>query len=339
MSVRKRGKGWQASFVHEGKRLRRQFRSEAEAHQWLRESEARAVLGHPPAGSGSDAGEETLGRAFDSTCDDVWDHRKSREQLVACGRRVVEILGRDRPLGTIDRNATRSLVSAMTAKGLSNGTVNRHLAALSKILRHAADCGWQVPLTRIPKLPERQGRVRWLTAEEEDAFVGQLQHLGRPRMAALVRWLADTGMRVGEALKVRWDDIHESDGMTVATVWESKSGSSRSVPLTKRLVRILDEMDREDAGEGPFVRVHQDSFNREWALVRERLGKGEDTQLVPHALRHTCASRLVQRGVEILVVKELLGHKTLSVTLRYAHLAPKTLRSAVGVLDSMHGGS
>ena len=337
MSVVKRGKGWQAAVMHQGKRLRRQFRSEAEAHAWVRESEARITLGFDPAGTGSGQG-HTLQEAFDACVADVWRHRKAADILIASGRDVGEILGWDRPLDTIDKAACRAIIQALSDKGLSNGTINRKLAGLSKMLRHAVEIGLMSQAPRVGKLPERQGRIRWLTVEEEDEVAAQLRHHGRPRMADLVHFLADTGMRVGEALRLTWEDITESDGMTIATVWESKSGQSRSVPLTKRVQKLLAAMDRERSRGGPFKRVNQDQFNREWQLVRQRLGKDGDKQFVPHALRHTCASRLVQRGVEILVVKEVLGHKTLAMTLRYSHLAPKTLKSAINVLDRLHSG-
>lgn len=335
MSVIRRGKGWQASLSHGGRRIRRQFKSEAEAHAWLRESEARIVLGHQPSAGGSSGG-RSLKDAYDACYQDVWRHRRSCEELDRNGRVVCGILGWDRPLDTIDKAAIRALISALQERGLSNGTVNRHLAGISKILRHAVEVGLLQHCPKVGKLPERQGRIRWLTLEEENEVAEQLRHLGRPRMASLVHFLADTGMRVGEALRLGWEDIHASDGMVVATVWESKNGASRSVPLTVRCIRILEEMDKESSRGGPFRRINQDRFNQEWALVRERLGRAEDKQFVPHALRHTCASRLVQRGVELLVVKELLGHKTLAVTLRYSHLAPKTLRSAIKVLDGIH---
>jgi site-specific recombinase XerD len=63
------------------------------------------------------------------------------------------------------------------------------------------------------------------------------------------------------------------------------------------------------------------------------MGLGEDNQFVPHALRHTCASRLVQRGVPLKVVQEWLGHKTILTTMRYAHLAQSNLMSAMQVLE------
>jgi site-specific recombinase XerD len=67
--------------------------------------------------------------------------------------------------------------------------------------------------------------------------------------------------------------------------------------------------------------------------MREHLGLDRDEQFVIHALRHTFASRLVQRGVELATVSKLLGHRSLLTTMRYAHLAPHNLQAAVEVLD------
>ena len=64
------------------------------------------------------------------------------------------------------------------------------------------------------------------------------------------------------------------------------------------------------------------------------MGLAEDDGFVPHALRHTWASRLIQRGVSLRVVQEWLGHKTITVTMRYAHLSPKSLLAAVSVLEA-----
>ena len=64
------------------------------------------------------------------------------------------------------------------------------------------------------------------------------------------------------------------------------------------------------------------------------IGLGDDTDFVPHCLRHTCASRLVQKGVHLQVVQQWLGHRAIQTTLRYAHLAPKNLNSARDVLEN-----
>ena len=77
--------------------------------------------------------------------------------------------------------------------------------------------------------------------------------------------------------------------------------------------------------------------NRAWDSVREDMRLTNDPQFVPHALRHTCASRLVQRGVGLYTIKEVLGHSTIKVTERYAHLCPANLRSAIDTLEGDGG--
>jgi len=333
MPVTQRNNSWQASIQHQGRRIRRSFRCEAEALQWIREAEAKSVLGVDP-GLDLRAGRGTLDDALRYTVEDVWRHAKAAEGLEANGRDVVRILGGNRPLDSIDGNAIRALVSSLEERGCGSSTINRKLAALSKMLRHAHRVGILGRVPHIERLPERQGRVRFLTKQEEDEVVAQFRFLGRPHYADLVVFLIDTGMRVGEALRLRWEDFTETSDGRIATIWESKGGRSRSVPLTKRVCEVLDGIDRDRCPEGPFRRIQQSPFNREWAVVRGRMGLDQDRQFVPHALRHTCASRLVQKGVEILIVKELLGHKTLSVTLRYAHLSPRNLSDAVRRLEA-----
>lgn len=70
-----------------------------------------------------------------------------------------------------------------------------------------------------------------------------------------------------------------------------------------------------------------------WDRARSHLGFINDEHFVPYIRRHTCASRLVQRGVPINVVKEWLGHKSIQMTMRYAHLAPNNLKAAADALD------
>jgi site-specific recombinase XerD len=95
-------------------------------------------------------------------------------------------------------------------------------------------------------------------------------------------------------------------------------------------------MERRAPKGGPtrdVFSVSPHSFRQTWDRAKVTLGLSDDAQLVPHALRHTTASRLVQRGVTLKVVQEWLGHKTITVTMRYAHLAPANLLAAVKVLE------
>ena len=99
--------------------------------------------------------------------------------------------------------------------------------------------------------------------------------------------------------------------------------------MTRRVERIL----RAQNGDRPFGEISYWGFRHRWERVKTHMGQAADVQFVPHCLRHTCASRLVQRGVSIPVVQAWLGHKTIQMTMRYAHLAPKNLMDAASVLE------
>src|SRR5690606_34927128 len=129
------------------------------------------------------------------------------------------------------------------------------------------------------------------------------------------------------AIGLRWNDIN---GASV-TFWLTKSGRSRSVPLTKRVREMLRSIDR--TSPGPFIGIKQYQFRAGWHEAKSEIGLGTDHELVPHTLRHTCASRLVRGGIDIRRVQMWLGHQTLQMTMRYSHLATHDLDVCVPILE------
>ncbi len=115
------------------------------------------------------------------------------------------------------------------------------------------------------------------------------------------------------------------------TVWKSKNDKARSVPLTARAKGILESRQLSNP-ERPFpYKLWQ--VENVWKWLREKMHLEGDKEYVPHSLRHTCASRLVNAGVDLYVVKEWLGHSSIKVTERYAHLSPVKLVQAVKALE------
>jgi integrase len=212
-------------------------------------------------------------------------------------------------------------------RGNSNATINRKMAALSKLLRKASRMGDIHSLPEFRRQKERAGRIRFLEPEEEALLFGAIkkrdEHCWR-----LAVFLVDSGCRLGEALSLIWNDLQDNR----ATFWVTKSGRSRTVPLTAR-AREVSEVGRP-FGKGPFTKLTQVYFRSIWNEAKAEVGLGQDTQVVPHILRHTCASRLVQGGIDIRRVQMWLGHQTLQMTMRYAHLATHDLDPCVDVLES-----
>jgi integrase len=110
-----------------------------------------------------------------------------------------------------------------------------------------------------------------------------------------------------------------------------KNNKPRSVPMTGR---VKDIFKRRVVSHKPKPFPYTNDWLGDlWDRAKFKMGLKDDPQFVPYALRHTCASRLVQRGINLRVVQEWMGHKTITVTMRYAHLTPTNLLEAVKVLN------
>jgi integrase len=258
----------------------------------------------------------------------IWKGTKSEATASVNTQSAVEFFGATNIVADLGVQQIDDYVDSLQTKGNSNATINRKLSALSKMLKFALDREWITKLPKIQKRKESNGRVRWLTKEEEQKLVNHFLSVSRPDVSSLIVFLLDTGARAGEALGVKWKDISGD----VVTFWDTKNNSPRSVPLTSRIKTLIGNGTAVN-GDGPFSSVNYPEFNYLWQKAKKALGFDSDDQFVPHCLRHTCASRLAQAGVPLLTIKEFLGHKTIQVTLRYAHLAPKQLDKAREVLE------
>ncbi|WPE19482.1 tyrosine-type recombinase/integrase [Shinella zoogloeoides] len=219
-----------------------------------------------------------------------------------------------------------TLISALRKRGNSNATINRKMAALSKLLRKAHKMGDVQSLPEFKRLKEKAGRIRFLEPEEEtrlfEAISEKSDLYGR-----FCIFLIDTGARLGEGIGLRWQDLNRDR----ATFWLTKSGKSRSVPLTERAAAAIQASER--TRRGPFTNIIQAKFRAAWNEAKQEVGLGSEPDVVPHILRHTCASRLVQGGIDIRRVQTWLGHQTLQMTMRYAHLASGDLDICVPILE------
>ena len=241
-------------------------------------------------------------------------------------------LVRPREFSAFTQEMLDFLIGALRQRGNSNATINRKIAALRKLLRKAMQMGDIHALPEFTRQKEKSGRIRFLDKDEEYDLFTTIRAVSEDYYRLCV-FLVDTGARLSEGLGLRWNDVQESR----ATFWVTKSGRSRSVPLTARAWRSLQGGDKRKSG--PFAMINQQRFRRAWHQAREEIGLGHDEDVVPHVLRHTCASRLVQGGVDIRRVQMWLGHQTLSMTMRYAHLASHDLEMCVPILERMAGAS
>ena len=268
-----------------------------------------------------------LVRLWDTYAGILWEPSRHKDSCRAYVHELQDIMDR-RKVNLSDGHLVDTLISELRAKGNRNSTVNRKLACVSKLMRKHYRAGKIDRLPDFQKLPERNGRIRFLSRDEE-MFLFAALDVQDETFGNLGRFLIDTGARIGEAINLRWPDIHEK----TATFWETKAHTPRSVPLTNRVLQVLESQRSFPAG--PFASVRYPNFRNAWLKARKKVGLSSDPQVVPHILRHTCASRLAQSGVDIKRIQEFLGHRTLAMTLRYAHLAPRHLDVCAEALNKL----
>ena len=332
--IKSRLGSFQADFILNGSRIRRQFKTASDAEQFEKESLARAVLAPTtlaafvnPTKCG--AIPTSLRELFDKVQELHWSLKKSPETSESNANMIIEILG-DLPLSLMNDMTLDKLVSENLKLGRSAATINRKLSCLQKALNFAAERGWITgKLPTFRRLPEPKGRMKFFTSAEEKAILDGFQFLGDPDMRDLVIVLFDTGMRLGEALRLTCADLDLHQRLI--RIWVNKADHPRSVPMTGRVYDVL--VNRYKVGL-PLFAITENQVEHRWSRMRTTIGTQADPDFIIHTIRHTCASRLINAGEDLLTVKEWLGHKSIQTTIRYAHLAPAKLKAAANRLES-----
>lgn len=220
-------------------------------------------------------------------------------------------------------------------RGNKPATINRLIATL----KHCIHKGYQWEMLpeetlkrvrQVKLLLENNRRLRYLSKEECDILINACSG---PYLRAIVVTALNTGMRKTEILSLKWENVDLKHGFILLD--KTKNGERREIPINDTLREIFQGISRRidipyvffDQKEGkPFKEIKK-SFNT-------ALRKAGIRDFHFHDLRHTFASHLVMNGVDLTTVRELLGHKTLTMTLRYAHLAPSHKVKAMDILDS-----
>jgi integrase len=214
-------------------------------------------------------------------------------------------------------------------KKVSPSTVNRQLGTLRGMFNKAVAWGklQENPMKSIKFLKEPQGRLRFLETEE----IVKLLSNCSPSLRPIVVMAVFTGMRKGEILGLKWHDIDYKRG--ILTLLDTKNGQKREVPMSETVKNAIIQVRKHP--ESPYV------FCNEHGEPRHDIRKSYSTALRKsgikdfrfHDLRHSFASQLVMSGIDLNTVRELLGHKDITMTLRYSHLAPRHKQHAVDILS------
>lgn len=252
------------------------------------------------------------------------------------GRLIEEITEYD-----VERfRALRRSTPVKNGQPRSAATCNRELACLKGMLNKAVAWGFleKNPAANVKLLPEPRGRTRYLSVEG----AGKLLNVCPSHLRPIVLCALETGMRRGEILNLRWEDVDLKNGPMY--IGETKTGASRHVPMSERLRRTLQKLPRRLGTD--YVFVGRKGLGEDGAPFRDvnssferACSKAVIEHFRFHDLRHTAASHMVMAGVPLRTVGEILGHKTSSMTERYAHLSPEHKRKAVESLPDWGGAA
>lgn len=252
----------------------------------------------------------------------------------------------DREMNTLKPLDVRQYVSDRKQDGVSNATVNRELEVLSAAINYASrEWEWALP-NPVPGryLDEPEGRVRWITKAEAAALLrAAASEPKAPHLPDFISLALHTGMRRSEILGLEWRRVDLQTELIYLEAEHTKAKKRRSVPVNRSARSSLMNRLRFRAAHcpgSPWVFCREDGerikdVKRSFATACRRAGI---LDFRVHDLRHTCAAWLVTAGVPLSEVRDLLGHSTIIVTERYAHLSPENVRSAVARLDQSHSG-
>lgn len=214
-------------------------------------------------------------------------------------------------------------------------TVNRYIAALSVVLSKGIEWGWleDNPFRKVKKLKEPRGRVRFLSPEERETLLTECKKSRSPHLYVIVVLALSTGARWSEIVNLTWKEVDLPH--RVIRLEHTKNGERRTIPLTGLALKLIQEKNKVRRIDSLYVFPSKDGkkpadLRDAWDLAVER-SKIEDFRF--HDLRHTAASYLAMNGASLMEISDILGHKTLAMVKRYAHLAEQHTR---GILEKMN---
>lgn len=320
------------------------FPTSAEAKKWAREIETKLRSGKYFRSSAEK--KHTLGEAINRYLETVLPEKKLSTKM----NQVIQLLWWDSMLGKyclssispslISKNRDILSLGRPGKAPPSNATVNRYMAALSALFTVAVkEWEWadENPFSKVSKLKEPRGRVRFLSDTERERLMDACLDVSSNLYLAVLLCLS-TGARKMEIMSLKWENVDFDRNIII--LQQTKNGERRTLPLTGKALAYL-KIQYAFHSRGKYHKECNNIFlNREsnkivdirypWARALKKAGI---VDFKFHDLRHTAASYLAMNGATTSEIAEILGHKTLNMVKRYAHLSDSHLS---GVVESMN---
>lgn len=294
---------------------------------------------------------------FDQLVERYKEHFKDQESYQTGKGHHVDILEeefRGRMLDSItyydceNFKLKRKRAPTRSNKQRSMSTLNKEVGTLRHMMNKAVE--WEMlkqsPFDRGKSLQEKVNnqKTRFLTEDEIQRLLKECPS----HLKEIVTFAINTGMRMGEISNLKHEDIRNG----FIYIKKAKNNEARQIPVNEDVKAILKTRRKRLQLKSPYVFCHEDTVHRDkdgQVLQYEpikRINKGFRTackragieDATPHTLRHTFASHLVMKGIPMKVVQELMGHKSITMTMRYSHLAQESKMNAVHALNGLTSG-
>ena len=330
MGLYRRGRVWWMSFIYKRRRVRKSTETE---NQKLAQRIYDKVKGEIAEGKWF---ERSLGeqKTFREMIEKyVQEHipPRSMKPYLANIKAFEKFFG-DRPLKEITPGLVNDFRKRLKSEGAAVNTINHKIAVLKRMFSIAwKEWEWfdRNPIAQVSMEPGANKRDRWLTEQEEDSILSHSEAW----MKEIVTFALNMGMRLGEVINLTWDNVDFLRRTVMVT--QSKNNEPRTIPMNATVFEMLKEKSKVrsiscdkvfQTDNKPF-KDHQIQYAFNKACERAGI-----SDIHFHDLRHTFATRLVQDDKDLYKIQRLLGHKLPSMTQRYAHHSPESLRSCVDAL-------
>lgn len=342
MSVLKRGnsKFWYIQFQFNGKTYIKSSKTtdkkvaERMEMEWKVKLHSQEFLGEKETARFSDI----MGKFIETK-----EGTSSYESIVVHSRILKRLFPVDANLNELKTADLEKFTRIRLNEGVSTSTIKHSFHLIRGTMKYGRKLGYQVSEVEFPSLKESHHRLRYLSQEEEKKLLKELDPYREINGLApyekrrkdikrqmhdvydLVVLLIDTGGRYSEITHLEWKSINLND--RTIRLYRSKVKNESILYMTDRVYAILKRRFSEKSSKYVFTNKNGDARNHSTIPIRKAFKRCGFTDVTVHTFRHTFATRLIQNGLSVYEVKEMLGHSDIKTTMRYAHLEQRDISS------------
>lgn len=336
-SITTRNGSFRARITRKGQStISKSFKTEYDAHKWVRQVEVQLELGIYQEQSKKRlirhdiTFPEAASRYISSHVIHKLNHRTEAGILGLISNRWAS-----KKLSSIQKQDVLMLKDELLKSGRAASTVNHYINAISQLYQVAVnewDFKLNNPTTGIKRMTEPQGRMKRLPPDAEQILLTYSSEISLLPLSSIIVIAIETGMRSAEILSMKWEDVDFVNRRVLLR--HTKNGDSRIVPLTTRARTELENLKLNQESELVFPYCRWQVRRQFVKAVNKAKSahKGVQNSFIDlrfHDLRHEALSRLSDKGLNVIELAHISGHRTLSMLRRYTHPCHETLLSKI----------